>query len=254
MLNVLTFIEDACRQGRALLAVLVDPGKLSLNKLRHLLTVAESSPPDLFLVGGSTSEAVDVKSCVAEIRSMRPGIPVVIFPGNETQIDDQADALLLLSLISGRNPDLLIGKHVEAARKLKRSGLEIIPTGYILIESGKVTSVAYMSQTQPIPRDKSDIAAKTALSAELLGMKLVYLEAGSGAKWPVPPEMIHAVKLELDIPLIVGGGIDSMEKLSLALDAGANLVVVGNALEKDPELLHRFYAHLSTRSSRFQSN
>jgi putative glycerol-1-phosphate prenyltransferase len=132
--------------------------------------------------------------------------------------------------------------------------LEIIPTGYILVESGKVTSVAYMSQTQPIPRDKSDIAAQTALAAELLGMKLAYLEAGSGAKWPVPPEMIHAVKLELGIPLIVGGGIDSLEKLSLAIDAGADLVVVGNALEADPELLHRFHGHLTTLVGRFQAN
>ena len=254
MLNVLTAIEDASREGRVMLAVLVDPGKVSLNKLRHLLTVAASSPPDLFLVGGSTSDAIDVKSCVAEIRNLNPNIPVVLFPGNENQVDDQADALLLLSLISGRNPDLLIGKHVSSARKLKRTGLEIIPTGYILVESGKVTSVAYMSQTQPIPRDKSDIAAQTALAAELLGMKLVYLEAGSGAKWPVPPEMIHAVKLELGIPLIVGGGIDSLEKLSLAIDAGANLVVVGNALEADPELLHRFYGHLESLKARFQTN
>lgn len=239
MQAVLPLIRQAADERRPLLAVLIDPGKLSLNRLRHLLQVAVQSPPDLFLVGGSTSGLNELQSVVAELRATLPHLPVAIFPGHETQVDPQADALLLLSLISGRNPELLIGKHVAAARSLRQSGLEILPTGYMLIESGKVTTVAYMSQTQPIPRDKSEVAASTALAAELLGMQLVYLEAGSGARWPVPPEMIHAVKMALRIPLIVGGGIDSPEKMALAMDAGADMVVVGNALEAEPELLHR---------------
>lgn len=236
---VLPLIRAAAAERRPLLAVLIDPGKLSMNRLRQLLQVAIVSPPDLFLVGGSTSGQNELSVVVRELRSVLPGMPVVIFPGHETQIDSNADALMLLSLISGRNPDLLIGKHVAAARSLRQSGLEILPTGYLLIESGKVTTVAYMSQTQPIPREKAEVAASTALAAELLGMQMVYLEAGSGARWPVPPEMIHAVKMAIQIPLIVGGGIDSPEKMALAMDAGADMVVVGNALEADPELLHK---------------
>lgn len=230
-----------------MLAMLVDPGKLSLQRLKHLLAVALQSPPDLILVGGSTSVASQVGPCIELIRMAGLACPVILFPGNETQVNKGADALLLLSLISGRNPDLLIGKHVTAAMDLHQSGLEIIPTGYILIESGKLTTVAYVSQTQPIPRDSAAIAVSTALAGQLLGMKAIYLEAGSGARWPVPPEVIYAVKEKLEIPLIVGGGIDSVEKMGLAVYAGADIIVVGNALESDPDLL----SHLVTNIHAF---
>lgn len=235
--KILDLISQARANRKPLLAVLIDPGKLSSSKLSQLLGIATQSPPDLILVGGSTSQAQRVPECIQIIRDHGLACPIVLFPGNESQISNDADALLLLSLISGRNADLIIGKHVSAARELHRSSLEIIPTGYMLIESGKLTTVAYISQTQPLPRENAGLALSTAIAGQLLGMKLIYLEAGSGAKWPVPPEIIHAVKQELDIPLIVGGGIDSIEKLNMAVYAGADLVVVGNALESEPDLL-----------------
>jgi phosphoglycerol geranylgeranyltransferase len=235
--SILTHIHHARAIGKPLLAILIDPGKLSNHKVMQLLERAKDASPDLFLVGGSTSSAAQVPECVELIRSSGIKCPIVLFPGHETQVHSSADGLLLLSLISGRNADLLIGKHVSAAQDIHRSGLEVLPTGYILVESGKLTSVAYISQTQPVPRDNTDVAVSTALAGQLLGLKLIYLEAGSGARWPVPPEIIHAVKGSIQIPLVVGGGIDSVEKLSLAIYAGADMVVVGNALESDPDLL-----------------
>lgn len=230
--------------ARPRLVVLVDPGKTGLRQLHHLIHLSLQHPVDYFFVGGSLANIDQFDQCVSSLKELQPA-PVIIFPGNELQIHPAADALLLLSLISGRNPELLIGKHVHAAHTLLRSGLEIIPTGYLLVESGRLTSVAYMSHTLPIPRDKSDIAVATALAGQLLGLKLIYLEAGSGAEQPVPAEMIRAVKSRLSIPLIVGGGIDSESRLQAALEAGADLVVIGNALESQPELLAGFSALVS---------
>ena len=224
---------------KALFAVLVDPAKTDVSQLNKLLKAIKQRPVDFIFIGGSLANAHQLDQCIQLFKDYQAA-PLVIFPGNEVQIHPQADALLLLSLISGRNPDLLIGKHVNAAIQLKKSKLEVIPTGYMLVESGKLTSVAYMSHTLPIPREKNDIACATALAGQLLGMKLIYLEAGSGAEIPVPIEMVKAVKQTLDIPLIVGGGIDSVEKYELALNAGADLIVVGNVLEKKPELLLEF--------------
>jgi putative glycerol-1-phosphate prenyltransferase len=164
-------------------------------------------------------------------------IPVVIFPGSSLQIDPAADALLFLSLISGRNPDLLIGQHVIAAPILKNNKLEVMPTGYILINSGKITSVAYISNTTPIPEDKYSLAACTALAGEMLGLRLFYLDAGSGAENEISPKMISTVRKAVNVPLIVGGGINTSRKAIAALEAGADLIVIGNALEKDPNLL-----------------
>jgi putative glycerol-1-phosphate prenyltransferase len=164
-------------------------------------------------------------------------IPVVIFPGSSLQIDPAADALLFLSLISGRNPDLLIGQHVIAAPILKNNKLEVMPTGYILINSGKITSVAYISNTTPIPEDKYSLAACTALAGEMLGLRLIYLDAGSGAENEISPKMISTVRKAVNVPLIVGGGINTSRKAIAALEAGADLIVIGNALEKDPNLL-----------------
>ena len=238
-MGVYETIITAKRAKKALFAVLVDPGKTYVSQLNKLLKAIEKRPVDFIFIGGSLASAHQLDQCIQILKDYQTA-PIVIFPGNEVQIHPQADAILLLSLISGRNPDLLIGKHVNAALQLKKSKLEVIPTGYMLIESGRLTSVAYMSHTLPIPRDKNDIASATALAGELLGMKLIYLEAGSGAEQPVPAEMIKEVKEVLNIPLIVGGGIDNAEKYQEALKAGADLIVVGNALEKKPELLLEF--------------
>jgi len=232
-------IVDAKKSKRPLLAVLIDPGKTPVQEIIRLAILSKEFPVDFFFVGGSLADVEQLENCISALNEIQT-VPVVIFPGNEMQLDPAADALLLLSLISGRNAELLIGKHVTAAQQLEASGLEIIPTGYMLIDSGRLTSVAYMSHTLPVPRDKNDIAESTALAGQLLGMKLIYLEAGSGAELPVPPGMIKAVKNRIDIPLIVGGGIDSERKFKAALDAGADLIVIGNVLESRPEMLEIF--------------
>lgn len=247
MQTILNALVDARDQKRKLFAVLIDPGKLSADRLHHILAIAATAPPDFFFVGGSTSEHFDLDETIAAVKQFCPAIPIVLFPSNETHIRPQAHALLLLSLVSGRNPDLLIGKHVTAAKQLVDSKLEIIPTAYILIDGGKTTTVAYVSQTLPIPREGIEIAANTALASELLGLKLVYLEAGSGARLPVPTELIEAVSSICTLPITVGGGIDSVEKIHLAFDAGATLVVVGNALEQNPELLLDLFAAVNMR-------
>jgi putative glycerol-1-phosphate prenyltransferase len=162
---------------------------------------------------------------------------VVLFPGDNLQINSHADAILFLSLISGRNPDLLIGKHVISAPILKDSGIEVVSTGYMLIDGGTPTSVSYMSNTTPIPANKRDIAVCTAMAGEMLGLKLIFMDAGSGALNPVGENMISAVKKSIDIPLIVGGGIRSAEKAKAAFEAGADVVVVGNAIESNKDLI-----------------
>ena len=164
-------------------------------------------------------------------------IPVVLFPGNVFQLCPKADAILLLSLISGRNPEFLIGNHVVASYAIRDSGMEVIPTGYILIDSGLPTSVQYMSNTIPIPRNKTDIAIATALAGEQLGLKAIYLEAGSGAKEPVPTNLISQVRSSIQLPIIVGGGLHTPQQILEVRNAGANMVVVGNAVEENPDLL-----------------
>ena len=217
-------------------AVLIDPDKVDDEKMRHLILLAKQASVDYFFVGGSLITSGDLQRTVLGIKK-RSSIPVVLFPGNHQQISEHADAILLLSLISGRNPDLLIGQHVTAAQRLKASELEIIPTGYLLIDGGTMTTVQYVSGTAPIPTDKVEIAAYTALAGEQLGMKLIFAEAGSGAKHHVPTEVIKAIKKEVNIPLIVGGGIRTPESAAAVFKAGANMVVVGNCFEKDPELI-----------------
>ena len=218
------------------LAVLIDPDKTHLDQLDRLLRKFNDAHVDYILVGGSL--ILDDRSRhLIDIIKSSVSVPVILFPGNINQIQDNADALLFLSLISGRNPELLIGKHVEIAAQLKKSSLEIISTGYMLIDGGKPTTVSYMSHTQAIPRDKDGIAVATAVAGELLGLKMIYLEAGSGAIKPVSSSMISAVSQAIDIPLIVGGGIRTPEKALENINAGADIIVVGNALEKDPELI-----------------
>ncbi|MCX6287062.1 MAG: geranylgeranylglyceryl/heptaprenylglyceryl phosphate synthase [Bacteroidetes bacterium] len=233
LLNKLT--TDASR-GRKKFAVLVDPDKSTPASLKKLAGIASKTGVDYFFFGGSLLMHGKGE---AQIRVLRDhsDIPVILFPGSSLQVYPNAQGILLLSLISGRNPDMLIGKHVESAALLKTSKLEILPTGYMLIDSGRPTSVSYISNTQPIPSDKPDIAVCTAIAGEMLGLKLIYMDAGSGAQNPVPAEMIKRVKMETTLPLIVGGGISDPVKAKAALKAGADVIVIGNAIEKNQGLI-----------------
>jgi len=234
---VLESLNARRKQGKKSIAVLIDPDKISdADQLESLLRLANENCVDYFFVGGSLVTTTNLTDVVKTIKDSI-SIPVVLFPGSALQIDPSADAILFLSLISGRNPDLLIGQHVVAAPILKSNKLEILPTGYILINSGKTTSVAYISNTTPIPEDKYSLAACTAMAGEMLGLKLIYLDAGSGAEREVNKKMISTVRKAVDVPLIVGGGISTPQKALNALEAGADLIVIGNALEKSPELL-----------------
>ena len=224
---------------RKKLAVLVDPDKPTDAQIISIVEKAKAADVDFFFVGGSLLVTDSLDHCIKLIKE-HCDIPVLIFPGNSLQISKYCDGFLLLSLISGRNPEMLIGRHVIAAPYLKLYGNEIIPTGYMLIDSGKATSVTYMSDTTPIPHDKDDIAMCTAIAGEMLGLKLIYLEAGSGALMPVSTSMISKVSQMINIPLIVGGGIKTPEMAAEAVKAGADVIVIGTAFEKEPELLNKF--------------
>jgi len=219
--------------GKKMLAVLIDPDKCSEEHLQRLIPLLQQHTPDFVFVGGSQLK-ISFSTLIETFREALH-IPVVLFPGDVSQFSPNADALLLLSLISGRNPEYLISQHVSAAVPINKSGLEVIPTGYMLIDGGTKSAVEYISNTQPIPRNKNEIALATALAGQLLGLKAIYLEAGSGAQMPVPAAMIQAVKQNIQIPLIVGGGIKNSEQLYDAYEAGADLVVIGNILETEPE-------------------
>jgi phosphoglycerol geranylgeranyltransferase len=217
------------------IALLLDPDKAKGDNLRYLLRTAEACDLDYIFTGGSLSfnHIDELINSVRELCS----IPVVLFPGNLLQLNLKPDIILLLSLISGRNPDLLIGNHVIAAPFLKNVRDKVISVGYILIGCGTKTSVEYISQTTAIPSDKTDIAAATSLAGEMLGMSMIYLEAGSGAICPVPLNLIKTVRENISIPIIVGGGIRKKNEVSEIFDAGADLIVLGNGCEKNPELL-----------------
>lgn len=221
---------------RKAFAVLIDPDKYNRSDLAAVVNSAKECKADFILVGGSLLTSDQLDETLKSIKELT-GIPVILFPGSIMQINEKADALLLLSLISGRNADLLIGKHVVAAPYLKKSGLEILPTGYMLIESGPLTTAQYMSNTLPIPRTKDDIAVCTAQAGEMLGLRLIYMDAGSGAEIPISSSMIKLVKESITIPLIIGGGIRNAEQALNACKAGADMVVVGNAIEKDQSCL-----------------
>ena len=229
------FIENS-EKGIKSMAVLVDPDDVDQAGLMNLVKIAIEADADYFFVGGSLVASGDMGSVVECIKS-NCVIPVVLFPGNAIQIHPGADAILFLSLISGRNPELLIGQHVVSAPILKRSNLEVIPTGYMLVHSGRPTSVTYMSNTQPIPNDKSTLAVSTALAGEMLGHSLIYMDAGSGAEKPISTKMIRQVRANISLPLIIGGGLTSTQKVKDAIGAGADVVVVGNGAQKNPNLL-----------------
>ena len=225
------------------LAILIDPGKYGVDCLVNLLQIMQQKPPHYVLVGGSTTSS-SMDETINLIRQYLD-VPVILIPGNASQFTPKADALMYLSLISGRNPDYLIGQHVLSSISIKKSGLKVVPVGYMLIESGRMTSVEYISNTKPIPSNKAEIAVCTAVAGELLGMQSIYLEAGSGADCPVPAEMIAAVKKNISIPLIVGGGIRTVEALKNAYASGADVVVVGNVLEEKPELYTELFETLT---------
>lgn len=219
-------------------AVLIDPDKVTdMGGVPQLVRQCVESNVDFIFVGGSLITTTNIANLIYTIKS-HCSIPVVLFPGSNMHLEGSADALLFLSLISGRNAEFLIGQHVVAAPILRKSNLEVMPTGYMLIDSGKPTTVSYISNTTPIPADKPDIAACTAMAGELLGLKLIYMDGGSGALYPVPTKMINMVRKSVELPLIVGGGINSGEKAKQALEAGADLIVIGNGIEKNPELLN----------------
>jgi putative glycerol-1-phosphate prenyltransferase len=217
-------------------ALLIDPDNVSELDCIELLHLAESAAVDFLFIGGSLITGNNLGRIV-EICKSNTQIPVVLFPGSSLHIDTEADAILFLSLISGRNPDFLIGQHILAAPILKRSRLEILPTGYMLVDTGKQTTVSFISNTTPIPYDKPDVAACIAMAGEMLGLQIIYMDGGSGAEKPISPQMISAVRKAVDTPLIVGGGINSPEKVQIALKAGADVIVVGNAIEKNSGLI-----------------
>lgn len=228
-----SILEKRAR-GIKQLAILIDPDKFSASS--PIVDIANEAGIDYFFTGGSLLTNGNLDHCISEIKK-QTSIPVILFPGNTMQISDKADGLLLLSLISGRNAEMLIGKHVVAAPMLKAAKLEVISTGYMLIESGRQTTVSYISNTTPIPADKDDVAICTAMAGEMLGMKMIYLEAGSGALNPVSESMISRVRENIEVPLIVGGGINSAAKAAAACRAGADIIVVGNAAEKDAGII-----------------
>ncbi len=232
------FNEQIQDRSKKRFALLVDPDKYNDRSLDKLIKRINQDPPDLLLVGGS----ILFNPIEITITALKLGtkLPVFIFPGNVIQLSDRADGILFLSLISGRNAEFLIGNHVLAAPHLNRSGIEVIPTGYMLIENGRSTSVEYMSNTRPIPDSKPEIAVATAMAGEMLGMKTIYLEAGSGAARPVGLDMIRAIRKQISLPLIVGGGISTVVGAREVYRAGADLIVVGTALERDPSLIKDF--------------
>lgn len=218
-------------------AVLIDPDTIKdSGNLIKLINIAVENKVDFFFVGGSLLTGNNLHHVIQLIKN-NSQLPVVLFPGSTMHIDVSADAVLFLSLISGRNPELLIGQQVIAAPVLKRSNLEILPAGYMLIDADNRTTVSYMSNTVPIPADKYSVAVCTAMAGEMLGLKLIYLDAGSGAKYPISPRMIASVRKSIDVPLIIGGGINSVEKALTSLKAGADMLVVGNGIEETPNLL-----------------
>ena len=240
-MNTYPNIEKTISQKGAAYFVLIDPDKLEISQTQKFISHCEQSGVDGFLVGGSLMINGNLEKSIEEIKKST-SLPVIIFPGSVNQLSEKADAVLFLSLISGRNAEHLIGKHVLAAPIIKKYNLETISTGYMLIESGKTTTAEYVSESKPIPRDKPEIATATALAGEYLGLKLIYLEGGSGAINSVPNEMIEMVSSQVSVPVIVGGGIRTPEEAGEKVKAGAKIIVTGNFFENENnwELVSQF--------------
>jgi putative glycerol-1-phosphate prenyltransferase len=238
--SITQYLTDLRRNGEKALAILVDPDELHRTDYRaQLLRGFQNGSTDVVLVGGSLITGNETQENIKWL-SENCELPLVLFPGSPDQLSPHVDAVLFLSLISGRNPELLIGQHVAAAPRIAEMNLEAISTGYMLIDGGKPTTASYISNTQPIPRDKPNIASATALAGQMLGMKCLYLDTGSGALFPVPLELIRKVRETVDIPIICGGGIRSVEEVEAAYRSGADLVVVGTLFEEQPELIAEF--------------
>jgi phosphoglycerol geranylgeranyltransferase len=235
--GILQQIISAKAGGGKLLAVLIDPD-FGTDEARLERTVQNAcmAKADLIFVGGSLLTTTLFDRCVEKVKALSDR-PVVLFPGSPSQLSAHADAVLFLSLISGRNPELLIGHHVTAAPTVKALGIEAIPTGYMLIDGGKATTVSYVSQTVPIPHDKPGIAAATALAGELLGLRTIYMDTGSGAQRTVSPAMVAQVRKAVDLPIIIGGGIRDVDDARRLCESGADVLVVGTAFEDDPEAI-----------------
>jgi phosphoglycerol geranylgeranyltransferase len=231
-MKIYNHLLNTIKEKGAAYLILLDPDKLPEDKLAGFLRHCEKSGVDGFLIGGSLMVNGDFESFIEKVK-VNTNLPSIIFPGSITQISPFADAILFLSVVSGRNPEHLIGKHVLAAPSIKKSGIEPISTAYILIESGSTTTAVYMSGSLPIPRNKPEIAAATALASEYLGMKLIYLEAGSGADNSVPNEMVKVVSQQCSIPVIVGGGIRNPRAAKEKVESGASIIVTGNYFEDE---------------------
>ena len=234
-------LTERKRSGKKSFAVLIDPDKVNDCNMEQLIQLAVKASVDYFLVGGSLVISNYLDECLQFIKR-ECSIPTILFPGSPSQVSKYADALLYLSLISGRNPEVLIGQHVVSAPIVKKSGLEIMPTGSMVVDGGAPTTVSYISNASPLPADKNEIAMCTAMAGEMLGMRLIYMDAGSGARRPVTESMIEKVAQCIQVPLIVGGGITHPEKAYLNCKAGADVIVVGNAIEKDPSLIREMAA------------
>ncbi len=234
--TVLHTIKESKSLKRKLLAVLIDPDTPDKKQLQKIVEQINSTKSDLIFIGGSLLVKDALDEYIATIKTYT-STPVVLFPGSTMQISSKADAILFLSLISGRNPDLLIGSQVIAAPYVKQAGLEVLPTGYMLIDSGKPTTASYMSHSFPIPRNKSEIAACTAMAGEMLGLQIIYLDGGSGADQPVDTAMISEVRKVVEVPIIIGGGIRDTDTAVSIAKAGADVIVVGNATEKNPLII-----------------
>lgn len=231
-------LKALAKEGKKALAWLIDPDKI-VEDFSFLEQVKEMSnlKLDFIFIGGSLIEKNEIDRIITLIKDVDSGIPVILFPGSVVQFSNYADGILFLSLISGRNPDLLIGQHVTIAPLLAKSNLEVLPTGYMLVDGGVATSVNYISQTIPLPNNKPELAVATALAGSFLGLEYFYLDAGSGAKKPVSSEIIKKVKQSVQAPVIVGGGLDTLEKVKNCYHSGADVVVIGNGAEKNLSLL-----------------
>ena len=231
-----TFLAQTKASGKTQLAILIDPDKPDMRLLDAQLAAIEKANIPLIFFGGSLLTRFHLDEKLDYIKT-RTEAKIVLFPGSVQQVSPKADAILFLSLISGRNPELLIGQHVLAAPMIKQCGLEALSTGYMLIDGGAPTTASYISGSLPIPANKPDIAAVTALAGTMLGLQHIYMDAGSGAKNAITPELISAVNKEVDVPIIVGGGIRSAEEAVERAEAGADVIVVGNMTEKQPQII-----------------
>ncbi len=241
-------ISEKIKNSQNDLAVLIDPDKVSENWLGKVVDYANKGHIDFLFAGGSF--ATNSTDKLVKFLKKSTNVPVVLFPGHPSQVSYEADAILFLSLISGRNPEFLIGHHIYVANELKNSKLEVLPTGYILIESGRTTTVEYISNTKPIPSNKTDLIVSTAIAGELLGLKFIYLEAGSGADNHLNIKTLNIVKKSIDVPLIVGGGIKNENDLKEIASVNANVIVVGTAFEKSPSLIPEFSKILKNAKNR----